>query len=108
MDIKLIALILEAHISTLTGKKRFGETLSESLKLNYDIDAKFPDRDSQEILNIYFDKTDQPMDTDLITTTDSDDETNAKTKAKKAKKRQRTTPTTSNEQPPLQKPKTKK
>ena len=76
MDIKLIALILEAHIATLTGKRRFGETLSESLKLNYDIDAKFPDRDSQEILNIYLDRSDATTDKQMETdqpTTDTDE-----------------------------------
>ena len=55
--IKLTALILEAHIASLTGRP-FGQTLSDSLKLNYDIDAKFPDRDSQAIFNMYIgDKT---------------------------------------------------
>ena len=52
IHIKLTALILEAHIATLTGRP-FGKTLSDSLKLNFDIDAKFPDRDSQEIFNLY-------------------------------------------------------
>ena len=107
MDIKLIALILEAHIATLTGKRRFGETLSESLKLNYDIDAKFPDRDSQEILNIYLDRsdttTDKPMETEQPTT-DTDDGPQSQRKSKKNRKRQRTTPTNT-EQPPPQKPK---
>ena len=87
MDIKLIALILEAHIATLTGKKRFGDTLSESLKLNYNIDTKFPDRDSQEILNIYFDKstntTERPMETDQQQSTDNEDGQSSKRETKK-------------------------
>ena len=111
MDIKLIALILEAHIAALTGKKRFGDTLSESLKLNYDIDTKFPDRDSQEILNIYFDRTDdttdQQMETETrLTTTDTDDGPTTKTKPKKTKKRHRTTPPTNKDQPPPQRQRT--
>ena len=59
IHIKLTALILEAHIATLTGRP-FGKTLSDSLKLNFDIDTKFPDRDSQEIFNLYLGDNSQP------------------------------------------------
>lgn len=53
-QLKLTALILEAHIASLTGQGRFGDLLSESLHLNYKIDAKFPDRDSQRVFNLYW------------------------------------------------------
>ena len=55
----MTALILEAHIAALSGKRKFGELLSESLRLNFDIDVIFPDRNSNEIFNIYKDRIDQ-------------------------------------------------
>jgi hypothetical protein len=56
--LKLTALIIEAHIASLTDGKSYGRILSQSLKDNFDIDAKFPDRDSQKIFNIYVNRTD--------------------------------------------------
>ena len=58
-DLKMTALILEAHIAALSGKKKFGELLSESMKLNFDIDVKFPDRNSQDIFNLYINRNEQ-------------------------------------------------
>lgn len=65
--LKMTALILEAHIASLTGLS-YGKILSDSLKRNFDIDTKFPDRDSQKIFNLHFDR---PID-DMI----NDDEMN--------------------------------
>ncbi|KAF2356004.1 hypothetical protein FHG87_013239 [Trinorchestia longiramus] len=61
--IKLTALKLEAHITAL--EKKFGDVLSQSLKLNFSIDTTFPERDSTAIFNFYYDKTDsqQPQTT---------------------------------------------
>jgi len=59
-QIKLTAIILEAHVACMTGQGRFGQVLSDSLKLNYDIDTKFPDRDSQKIFNMYMDSKTTP------------------------------------------------
>ena len=52
-DLKMTALILEAHIAALSGRRKFGDLLSESMKLNFNIDVRFPDRNSQEIFNLY-------------------------------------------------------
>jgi hypothetical protein len=54
IQIKLLALILEAHIASMSGEVGFGTLLSDSLKLNYDIDAKFVDRDSKAIFNFFY------------------------------------------------------
>lgn len=56
--LKMTALILEAHIASLSGQS-YGKILQDSLKRNFEIDAKFPDRDSQRIFNLHFDR---PMD----------------------------------------------
>ena len=58
-DLKMTALILEAHIAALSGRRKFGELLSESMKLNFDIDVRFPDRNSQEIFNLYKNRNSQ-------------------------------------------------
>ena len=50
--LKMTALILEAHIATLTGQGAYGQTLSELFKLNFDIDVKFPDRKTPDIFNL--------------------------------------------------------
>ena len=55
----MTALILEAHIAALSGRRKFGELLSESLRLNFNIDVVFPDRNSNEIFNIYRNRIDQ-------------------------------------------------
>ena len=60
-DLKMTALILEAHIAALSGKRKFGDILSESMKLNFQIDVKFPDRNSQEIFNIYKNRTENDI-----------------------------------------------
>ena len=39
------------------GDKPYNEILQESLKMNYDLDVKLPNRDSQKILDIYMPKT---------------------------------------------------
>ena len=52
-QIKLTALILDAHIASLAGQERYSDILSKSLKLNYNTDTKFPDRDSAAIFNMY-------------------------------------------------------
>ena len=52
-NFKLVALIIEAHIAAITNDRPYNDLLSESLRLNYDLDVKFPDRDSQKILDIY-------------------------------------------------------
>ena len=51
--LKLVVLIIEAHVASLTGSRPYGEILSASLRLNYDLDVKLPDRDSQNILDLY-------------------------------------------------------
>ena len=56
-QIKLTALILEAHMTSIHSKRPYNELLSENLKLNYGIDAKFSDRDSQELFGMYYDPT---------------------------------------------------
>ena len=53
-NLKMTALILEAHIACIDPQNNFGQTLSDSLKRNFDIDAKFPDSDSRKIFNLYF------------------------------------------------------
>ena len=53
---KMMALILEAHIAALTDQGSFPQILRESLRLNFDIDVQFPDRDSQKIFNAYMNR----------------------------------------------------
>ena len=54
IHLKLTAIILEAHIACLNQPDNFPKTLSDQLKQNYDIDATFPNRDSQKIFNMYY------------------------------------------------------
>ncbi|KAF2349536.1 hypothetical protein FHG87_019708 [Trinorchestia longiramus] len=61
IHIKLAALILEVHIAALDKTKKIGDILTLSLKLNFNIDTTFPDRDSTAIFNFYYDKTDSPQ-----------------------------------------------
>lgn len=68
-QLKMTALILEAHIASLTEPKSYSQILSDSLKLNFDIDAKFPDRNSRKIFNLYAGGDDVR---DMLTDTDSD------------------------------------
>ena len=79
IHIKLTAIILEAHIASLTGRP-FGKTLSDSLRTNFDIDTTFPDRDSQEIFNMYLGEqrpiaTDIRIDPPTVEQTDTYDDT---------------------------------
>lgn len=53
MQIKMAAIILEAHVAAIGENKSFGKILSASLKENYNIDATFPDRNSKRIFNLY-------------------------------------------------------
>jgi len=87
-QLKMTSLILEAHIACLSGHGHFGQILSDSLKLNYGFDAKFPDRDSQKIFNMIMDpkttptpyNSDKSDDNDSTTeTSDSDMETEQET-----------------------------
>lgn len=53
VNTKLLAIIFECHVAAITTGEKFNDMLSEQLKRNYNIDAKFPDRDSQKILDTY-------------------------------------------------------
>ena len=57
---KLVALIIEAHVTVLTGDRPYNEIIEESLKLNYDLDVKLPNRDSQKILDMYLPSSKEP------------------------------------------------
>ena len=67
----MVALVIEAHIASIGDKRPYNEILSESLKLNYDIDVKLTNRDSQKILNIYLNPEQQK--TEDSNTDDSSD-----------------------------------
>lgn len=54
--LKMTALILEAHIASLTRPGTYAKNLSELMKLNFDLDVKFPDRNSQEIFDLFMKK----------------------------------------------------
>jgi len=77
---KMVALILEAHIASLGGAGKFNHLLQDSLKLNFNIDAKFPDRDSQKIFNIYMgnqcssESEDSDSDTEITSSSEDDEE----------------------------------
>ena len=43
VSLKMTALIIEAHIASLTRKEKFSTYLAQNMKLNYGIDVKFPD-----------------------------------------------------------------
>ncbi|KAF2355312.1 hypothetical protein FHG87_013931, partial [Trinorchestia longiramus] len=43
---------------SIRQNKKFGDILTQSLKLNLNIDTTFPDRDSTAIFNFYYDSTD--------------------------------------------------
>lgn len=64
-QIKLTALILEAHIASLSRQQGFGAILSQSLKDNYNIDAVFPDRDSAKIFNFFYSPSTKATDADF-------------------------------------------
>ena len=52
VSIKMTALIIEAHIASLTRKEKFSTYLAQNMKLNYGIDVKFLDRNSEEIFRM--------------------------------------------------------
>ena len=60
LSVKMTALILEAHISSINNDAKFSELLSENIKLNYGVDVKFPERDSQGIFRMLSTKDQQP------------------------------------------------
>jgi len=65
-QLKLAAIILKAHIASLSRQEGFGSILSKSLKTNYDIDATFPDGDSAKIINFFYNQPEtQTPDTDF-------------------------------------------
>ena len=45
INLKMTALVLEAHIACINSDNDLRRTLSQSLRLNFDIDAKYSDRD---------------------------------------------------------------
>ena len=61
VHLKLIALVIEAHVASIGDNRPYNEILSESLRLNYGLDIKLPDRDSQKILDIYLNPGHQPV-----------------------------------------------
>ena len=71
-QIKLAAIIIEAHVASLGQGGNFGNILSTSLKLNFNIDTKFPDRNSAQIFNFYIN---QPTSDDRPHPDLTDDET---------------------------------
>ncbi|KAF2353098.1 Reverse transcriptase domain, partial [Trinorchestia longiramus] len=76
IQIKLMALIIEAHMASLAQQEGFGTILSKSLKMNYNIDANFLDRDSAVIFKFFYnnqdptDKTEFTMEPEFM---DNDD-----------------------------------
>ncbi|KAF2350965.1 hypothetical protein FHG87_018278 [Trinorchestia longiramus] len=58
IQIKLMALIIEAHMASLAQQEGFGTILSKSLKMNYNIDENFPDRDSAAIFKFFYNNQD--------------------------------------------------
>ena len=58
----MLAIVIEAHIASIGDKRPYNEILSECLKLNYDIDVKLPNRDSQKILDVYLNPRQQKDD----------------------------------------------
>jgi hypothetical protein len=52
-SMKLHSMIMEAHVASAAGLGHYPTLLAETLKLNYDIDVLFPNRDSQKVNNTY-------------------------------------------------------
>ena len=71
-QLKMVAIVIEAHIAMIGDKRPYTEILLESLKLNYDIDVKLPNRNSQKIIDIYLNPGQQK--TEDSTTDDSSDD----------------------------------
>ena len=66
ISIKMTALVIEAHIASLTRKEKFSTYLAENMKLNYGIDVKFPERNSEEIFRM-LSNPEQPVVSDPAT-----------------------------------------
>ena len=60
LSVKMMALILEAHVASIANNSKFSEYLSENLKMNYGVDVKFPERDSREIFRVLSNQENQP------------------------------------------------
>ncbi|KAF2350548.1 hypothetical protein FHG87_018696 [Trinorchestia longiramus] len=58
IQIKLMALIIEAHMASLAQQEGFGTILSKSLKMNYNIEANFLDRVSAVIFKFFYNNQD--------------------------------------------------
>ena len=71
--LKIVALVIEAHVTAICDKRPYNEILSESLRLNFDIDVKIPHRESQKILDIYINPDKPSVDSTDSTEQDSDD-----------------------------------
>ncbi|KAF2348425.1 hypothetical protein FHG87_020820 [Trinorchestia longiramus] len=65
--IKLAALVIEAHITSLAKTESYGTILSKSLKRNFNIDTSFLDRDSQKIFNLFINPTPDPEPASIAT-----------------------------------------
>ena len=63
LSVKMTALILEAHISSIADSQKFSEYLSESIKLNYGVDVKFPERNSRGVFRMLSNMDQQSDDT---------------------------------------------
>lgn len=106
--LKMTALILEAHIASLSGQQNYGQILSDSLKRNFDIDTVFPDRDSTKIFHMYFNsdgqkQTDVDSNSDSLSGESDKEDEEPKTSSRKRKKSKSQSPT---EQPPNRQRKT--
>ncbi|KAF2356272.1 Sodium/solute symporter [Trinorchestia longiramus] len=56
--IKLTTLNLKSHIVVLDKTQKYGDILSQALKIYFDSDTTFPDTDSATIFNFFYDKID--------------------------------------------------
>ena len=94
----MVALVIEAHVTALTDNRPYKDILSESLNLNYGIDVKFPDRDSQNILDIYLTKC-FTVNGDLKLSTDSSDDSSDSDETEKTNEEQEVPLSTSSTRP---------
>ena len=51
--LKIVLLVIEAHVAAMTGDRPYNEIIADSFRRNYDIDVNLPNRDSQKILDMY-------------------------------------------------------
>ena len=94
----MVALVIEAHVTALTDNRTYKDILSESPNLNYSIDIKLPDWDSQKILDIYLTKR-TTVNEDLELSTDSSDDSSDSDKTDKTTEEQEVAPSTSSTRP---------